>query len=898
MKKQLRRILSLTLALALMAAFWPMALAEGTYTDIAGHWAKAAIEKWSGLGILKGHDGKFRPDDTVTRAELSAILNRMLKYPAPTRPIFLDLTGDEWYYNDMEALARQGFFLDSYHAKGDTKIGRGEAAYLIANAFGLDDAPADWKKFSDVGNFSVVEKGIHAMSYYSFIHGYPDGKFYQTRKITRAEVVTILDNMIDTLIDKPGVYDQPLGDNVLVSAAGVELKNQTLKYLFVAPGVGDGQVTVTGGDLSQSVRFVVGKEEKALSLPAQSGGRTVWTGLKTHRYELFAGGRGMWNDPYQIATLEQFMRLPEALLGEYYVLVADITLTGKWTPIKLLSPLDGQGHTIRGLDVEITFKGTQKGQGGLFSFTNDRGKISNLTVEGNVTVTGDNGKYVATISGMYAGSDLYVGGIAGESYADIYNCVSKVNVTAKDARLIYAGGIVGKAGGKLENCTATGNVSATALGAQVSQNNTYAGGIAGFLEKYSITNCVASGEVFASGAQNAYAGGIVGRVGTCILTDCTSSGKVSVEGLGNVEAGGIAGYVRECEVQNCSASGNVFGKSALLSEVGGLTGFTYGCVLQNCSASGSASSEGKGTALAGGVVAHALYGSTVTNCVGRGNVSAVSTSTEEQKNANAGGVFGELAGSTAKDCWASGHVTAKGGDYSGAGGIAGGVFDGGTAEGQARSTLTRCYATGNASASGANSQNNAGGATGQIHASDVSACWASGHVSASGSPFLYNVAGSFASGVYDTGTIKDCYAVGSVTTAEGASILGGFVGSMRGNITNCYATGKFSAAGVGGYVGQGLAGGILESNVSMRQCADLLNTGRAPMFVDAPDTNNPQMTTLTPAQLTQQKTYTDRGWEFQSVWALPSDGIYRLPILRGVGEELQKKLTMPAHLVG
>lgn len=48
------------------------------HTDYEKHWAREDIEWCLEKGLLKGYpDGTFRPDQTVTRAELAAILRRM-----------------------------------------------------------------------------------------------------------------------------------------------------------------------------------------------------------------------------------------------------------------------------------------------------------------------------------------------------------------------------------------------------------------------------------------------------------------------------------------------------------------------------------------------------------------------------------------------------------------------------------------------------------------------------------------------------------------------------------------------------------------------------------------------------------------------------------------------------
>lgn len=46
--------------------------------DFCGHWAEAAIRRCMARGLLRGYpDGSFRPEQTVTRAELATVLDRL-----------------------------------------------------------------------------------------------------------------------------------------------------------------------------------------------------------------------------------------------------------------------------------------------------------------------------------------------------------------------------------------------------------------------------------------------------------------------------------------------------------------------------------------------------------------------------------------------------------------------------------------------------------------------------------------------------------------------------------------------------------------------------------------------------------------------------------------------------
>jgi uncharacterized repeat protein (TIGR02543 family) len=77
------------------------------FTDIEGHWAQADIEKAAALGWVQGDgDGKFRPNDSITRAEAITMINRVLcRIPESESDLLADMNTwpdnmdtDQWYY--------------------------------------------------------------------------------------------------------------------------------------------------------------------------------------------------------------------------------------------------------------------------------------------------------------------------------------------------------------------------------------------------------------------------------------------------------------------------------------------------------------------------------------------------------------------------------------------------------------------------------------------------------------------------------------------------------------------------------------------------------------------------------------------------------------------------------
>lgn len=77
-----------------------------TFSDIGNHWAKKDIERAASLGWISGDpDGKFRPNDFITRAEAATMINNVLCRLPETKDdllddmkIWPDNPENAWYY--------------------------------------------------------------------------------------------------------------------------------------------------------------------------------------------------------------------------------------------------------------------------------------------------------------------------------------------------------------------------------------------------------------------------------------------------------------------------------------------------------------------------------------------------------------------------------------------------------------------------------------------------------------------------------------------------------------------------------------------------------------------------------------------------------------------------------
>jgi len=99
-----------------------------------------------------------------------------------------------------------------------------------------------------------------------------------------------------------------------------------------------------------------------------------------------------------------------------------------------------------------------------------------------------------------------------------------------------------------------------------------AGGIAGYMNGGSLTNCCVTGSVIG----NQYAGGIIGSMSGGSLTNCYSAGSVN----GSQYAGGIAGQmIGQGSIDRCYSVAEVIGSNY----IGGISGSTDGGI-SNCAA--------------------------------------------------------------------------------------------------------------------------------------------------------------------------------------------------------------------------------------------------------------------------------------------------------------------------
>ena len=88
---------------------------ETVFKDIADHWAEEYILQASERKLVQGYNGLYRPDDSMTRAELVTVLWRAMGQPEPKQAsTFTDLKQD--WYKDAVAWAQENAVINGVGA--------------------------------------------------------------------------------------------------------------------------------------------------------------------------------------------------------------------------------------------------------------------------------------------------------------------------------------------------------------------------------------------------------------------------------------------------------------------------------------------------------------------------------------------------------------------------------------------------------------------------------------------------------------------------------------------------------------------------------------------------------------------------------------------------------------
>ena len=214
--------------------------AQSSFGDINGHWAEAAIKKWQNKGIITGYpDGTFKPENSVTRAELAKIITLAFDLQEKSELDYSDIDKTAWYYEYLQcsskyipvyALAEEyennlpfienrewnknGFLPETdeirmHVAETLVEIKKEKDNLNITLPSIQDVKDSVNKTFNDAyylnlyANHGKVPENVSRMFNYTYLanelgimQGNDTGDFLPYNKVTRAELITMLDRIL------------------------------------------------------------------------------------------------------------------------------------------------------------------------------------------------------------------------------------------------------------------------------------------------------------------------------------------------------------------------------------------------------------------------------------------------------------------------------------------------------------------------------------------------------------------------------------------------------------------------------------------------------------------------------------------------------------------------------
>ena len=214
----MKRAISLFLAMIMVLTVVPFAGAAARgFSDVPrNHWAYKEIMDMAERGIIVGYnDGKFRPNNRVTRAEFAKIMIAAADVDIDKRSVkqtFQDVPRSHWafYYVEYAKPYLTGYKSGNrYNYKPDQPAVREDIAVAMVRLLGLDkkeDADLDeLNKFRDEDDISPNLRSYIAIAVETGLMKGSNNYFRPQDPITRAEAASLLHR---ALIERDGDEDK------------------------------------------------------------------------------------------------------------------------------------------------------------------------------------------------------------------------------------------------------------------------------------------------------------------------------------------------------------------------------------------------------------------------------------------------------------------------------------------------------------------------------------------------------------------------------------------------------------------------------------------------------------------------------------------------------------------
>ena len=203
--KKTLRVLSVATAATMMVGGAAFAVNSD---DIHGHWAEKTLQQFIDKGWISGDEGGIRPDSTIIRAEMAAVVNNVKEYTDEADiSNYKDVAKNEWFYEHVAKSVKANVMVGVSDNEWDPKgnVTREQVAVIACK---LNDVAVDTKADSAKVRAQLTKLGytdadevsdwaapfVLAAVQNGYMGGYPDHTLRSGNDITRAEAIVMLNN--------------------------------------------------------------------------------------------------------------------------------------------------------------------------------------------------------------------------------------------------------------------------------------------------------------------------------------------------------------------------------------------------------------------------------------------------------------------------------------------------------------------------------------------------------------------------------------------------------------------------------------------------------------------------------------------------------------------------------
>ncbi len=217
-RKQLFSYLLLLSAVLLVSP-----VAQGMPSDVKGHWAQGSVNNLIEQGILNGYpDGTFRPDQSITRAELAKTLAVAYGFKASGRQDRFPDTQGHWAQDYITALAQQEIitgYPDGYF-KPEAPVTRAEIVTMLTRLLKVGTEEEQYimefvPSFPDLEEEHWAFYPVELAARLKILPGYFQPDFHPDRLASRADTAWMLDQLLNLQTVRGKITEHPSGSNLL-----------------------------------------------------------------------------------------------------------------------------------------------------------------------------------------------------------------------------------------------------------------------------------------------------------------------------------------------------------------------------------------------------------------------------------------------------------------------------------------------------------------------------------------------------------------------------------------------------------------------------------------------------------------------------------------------------------